>query len=486
MPSPLFEYPLSRIPLKELDRRHTELRRLTHRGRGGVVSEHVFGAVVLGPHHLAEPKGSLSLWVMALEDLHTAQVLDSHNLHIPSANEITLISDRESVWDSHAAHFAIVKSTHWTPSFYMKRFPGHVYQAFKSPAKAVSAAGHFSMPAGRWLQILYVWDNAANHHVLYANGVRIGCGDSTQSKPLAVSPPGPFLCVGSPMLAHGDVRGYAEAFDDAGARALYAAEEPSPDPDFQAELERIYLGRGIAPLLVPQGDGWETRLEASLCEPDALRLFEVQGCPQAPTVSDEGLRITTPLQDPLHDFSVLDLNHVYLWSRESYEGDLHLSYEFQNLREGGLSLLMTRCSGMQREDTRRCHRPQTNGIMKTVCWEDVRNYHWEYLREMNDVRNDVASHALIKNPWFRALGFGIQGPRFALGSWHRLDFVQTGADIQCAIDGQVVITARDSAEDNNGPVFSTGRFAIRCMTRTDIRIRHLRVRTRPQYHFDAE
>jgi len=91
---------------------------------------------------------------------------------------------------------------------------------------------------------------------------------------------------------------------------------------------------------------------------------------------------------------------------------------------------------------------------------------------------------MLKNPWFKPMGFGVHGPRYELEEWQRLDFVQVGARLQCAINGEVVIDAVDRADANNGPVFSSGRFAIRCMTRTDLRIRNLAVRTRPTFHFD--
>ena len=80
------------------------------------------------------------------------------------------------------------------------------------------------------------------------------------------------------------------------------------------------------------------------------------------------------------------------------------------------------------------------------------------------------------------LGPSPSGRFYPLETWLRLDFLQTGGRIQCAINGQAVLDVEDRADQNNGPVLTAGRFAIRCMTRTDILIRNLSVRTRPLWH----
>jgi hypothetical protein len=406
-----------------------------------------------------------------MEDLHTAQRLDHHSLNVPDADEFTLLSDRETIKDSRAAHFAVVWSSYWHPSLFVKRFPGHIYQAYREPRRAAATAGHFSWSGGQWYHLGYSWNLRENRHRLFVNGILVAAEDYWCESPTESSPVGETLFFGSSMFAIGDVCGFSEEIADWSAHL--ASEGASFDFGIQAKLRSIYLGEGITPLDIPE-NGWKTRLELPFEDSRDLNRFAIQGCVQAPVVESRGLRITTPAKNPAHDFSILDLNHVYLWSRDWFEGDLHISYEFQNLRRGGLSLLMTRCSGMQREDFWKSHRPRSNGIMKTVCWEDVRNYHWEYLREMDDVRNDVASHALLKNPWHRALGFRVHGPLYPLETWMKLDFVQTGGRIQCAINGEAVLDVEDRADQNNGPVFTAGRFAIRCMTRTDILIRNLR------------
>ena len=477
---PTFSYRLGGLDHQTCDVRRGKLRNIRHQGRAGILLDDVHGAVALGPHNLNEPIGSIGFWVLPMEDLHTSQRLDHHNLNVADADEFTLLSDRETVKDSRASHFSIVWSSYWHPSFFVKRFPGHIYQAYREPQKAAATAGHFSWNGGQWYHVGYSWNLPKNRHRLYVNGILAGVEDRWHKGSLQTSHAAGTLFFGSSMFALGDVTGFSSEVEE--WTPQLAAENANFNPSIQTKLRATYLGEGIAPLHLPVDNGWETALELPFESPRDLERFQIQGCAQAPMIEERGLRITTPLQDPAHDFSILDLNHVYLWSRDWFEGNLHISYEFQNLRRGGLSLLMAQCSGMQREDFWKSHRPRSNGIMKTVCWEDVRNYHWEYLREMDDVRNDVASHALLKNPWHRALGFRVHGPLYPQETWLRLDFLQTGGRIQCAINGQAILDVEDRADQNNGPVLTAGRFAIRCMTRTDILIRNLSVRTRTLWY----
>jgi hypothetical protein len=121
--------------------------------------------------------------------------------------------------------------------------------------------------------------------------------------------------------------------------------------------------------------------------------------------------------------------------------------------------------------------------MATVFGEDVRNYHWEFYREMCDTRNDLVSHGLMKNPWYRPLGFQMENRRWDLDRWYRLDWLQEGARLRMVVDRLTVLDVVDSPDDNNGSIFTAGRIALRCMMRTDLTVRNLHVRTRP--HFTA-
>ena len=42
--------------------------------------------------------------------------------------------------------------------------------------------------------------------------------------------------------------------------------------------------------------------------------------------------------------------------------------------------------------------------MVTIIGDGVRNYHWEFFRKTPDLRSDLQTRILVKNPWTRPLG----------------------------------------------------------------------------------
>ena len=192
---------------------------------------------------------------------------------------------------------------------------------------------------------------------------------------------------------------------------LYKEQVTDYDADFEAHLRYVYEGkdRQKKKFNWRPGKDWQPKLSLSLTKPTDLDSFYVQGYTQAPEINSDGLLVETPNlpQSPAN----LE-KQVYLWTQETFEGDLYVEYEFKILRPGGLSLLMVQASGMNREDFMKDYPLRTTGNMRMVHREDVRNYHWEYYREMNDVRNDIACGALAKKPlslsaffWLRRSSF---------------------------------------------------------------------------------
>ena len=59
---------------------------------------------------------------------------------------------------------------------------------------------------------------------------------------------------------------------------------------------------------------------------------------------------------------------MYLWTKQSFEGDLYVEFDFKSIRPGGLALLMFQASGMQREDFMKEYPLRTNGSMSTVSF----------------------------------------------------------------------------------------------------------------------
>jgi len=119
--------------------------------------------------------------------------------------------------------------------------------------------------------------------------------------------------------------------------------------------------------------------------------------------------------------------------------------------------------------------------MLTVYGEDVRNYHWEYYREMSDMRNDVSNSALMKNPFLYPLSFSALTTPVEKNTWHKLQFLQIGNKLTGAIDGVIMVEFTDDGFTNNGPVYNYGRIAIRCMLHSKLLFRNLRVYNRASF-----
>jgi hypothetical protein len=122
---------------------------------------------------------------------------------------------------------------------------------------------------------------------------------------------------------------------------------------------------------------------------------------------------------------------------------------------------MIQPSGVCREDFMVDYPKRTNGTMQTVHAEDVRNYHWEFYREMNDVRNDTGTAFSRKNPFAYRIGFGSAPEPLAINEWHKLQKVQRGGDILGAIDGKVLLEIHDNSRTNTGCILNYGYVAIR-------------------------
>jgi unsaturated rhamnogalacturonyl hydrolase len=168
---------------------------------------------------------------------------------------------------------------------------------------------------------------------------------------------------------------------------------------------------------------------------------------------------------------------VYIWSYKNFEGNIYVEFEWKSLRPGGLALMMIHASGMGREDFMADYPKKTNGTMQTVFAENVRNYHWEFYREMNDVRNDTGTAFSRKNPFSFRTGFGSAPAPFALYEWHKAQIVARDGKVRAAIDGKILLDFDDNSRINTGAMLNYGHIAIRCMIHTKVVFRNLKVFT---------
>jgi len=148
---------------------------------------------------------------------------------------------------------------------------------------------------------------------------------------------------------------------------------------------------------------WTLRYERALTNAEDFTGWIQQGCLEEPyllkerRITPEGSLVQTP--DQVHTET-----RVYFWSPTAFEGDIAVEFEFRPEQETGLALLVVQATGMQREDFIADHPKRTSGSMSTIISDRVRNYHWEFFRKAVDVRADLGTHVLVKNPWHHPLG----------------------------------------------------------------------------------
>lgn len=143
----------------------------------------------------------------------------------------------------------------------------------------------------------------------------------------------------------------------------------------------------------------------------------------------------------------------------------------------GLALLMVHASGMTREDFMADYPKKISGLMETVHGQNVRNCHWEFFREMNDVRNDVGTAFSRKNPFAFRNGFCSAPAPFTKNEWHKLQLVQSDGKIRVPIDGKILLEIDDNSRTNTGCILKYGHIALRCMVHTAMVFRNLKVFT---------
>lgn len=457
-------------------------------GRVGLRATRLAARLQASAPWLAEPRGTLRCWILPLDGFHPCHTQAGMRLNLGEAvTGFSLLADHPDLRSVEKAAFQVVWDWSWHPSFYAKFFRGPWYPGCFDPTdRAICIASHFHYPALRWLRLAVVWDHPAGRYGLYVNGVCVAAEnqfvlDPSRRPSLSHDTPGDQLFAGDPALAYGETLDFTpEALDELALAQDYANEDTDPDPALQRELRHIHLGDGNPRLDFQPDSSWRPALDLPLTRPDDLAAFHLQGNACAATITPEGLRLATPwVNQRIRRPGEEDHDQLYLWTRTEFEGDLLVEFDFMPLRPGGLGVLVLQACGLHREDFLLDHAPRTNGWMRTIYGEDIRNYHWEYWREMNDVRNDRPSSALVKNPWFRPLSLGTHHQRPALHAWHRVQFVQIGGHLRGAVDGELVVEARDDAALGHGPVLRCGHLALRAMVRTDMLVRSLRIRHRP-------
>jgi hypothetical protein len=441
------------------------------------------GAITLPAHPLGKSKGHITLWICPTEELSQHPMLWRTWASNGIGHTVPILSDHPESPNPDGANLSMFWQPHWGHPFFVKFAPGSYFPGVHDPEKRFFIEGWIEeLRRHTWYRLDLAFDHDQAYHALWINGILAGRSNQHGRTPATYEPCGPQLFLRSPQIAFGTVTFHDQPLTASEIAAAYAAEAPPENHEPDMELQRALTGKGnpVRDLSAHTAD-WETTCDLSLTDPSQAEHFYLQGCPDALHWQKDGLRILTPQQDPYigtrerkeHD----DPCQMYLWSKQMFHGDLYLAFDFMPLEHGGLVLLIPRASGMQGEDFMQDYPLRTSGAMDTIHSSDIRMYHWEFFREMDDTRNDVPSHAIIKWPWEITLAGGIGSTPFRFREWNRIEYLQQDNHFQGAVNGEVVIEGDDHPYQGKGPVLRHGHLAIRGMIRTDIQLRNLVVKT---------
>ncbi|MBC7722812.1 MAG: DUF1961 family protein [Pedobacter sp.] len=442
-------------------------------GRKGINLTSIHSVLELKVHNLKQQKGTVTIWVMPLEELSTFDNKPNFTKSNPNYNVYPFLSDCSNPLDFDKANFKLAWITRWHPSMIAQFGKGSFYEeAFNLPHKALISVSHFAFKKDKWYQLALSWNYKTDEYALFVNGIQVGREDQNRVLPMLRDTINTSLFLGNPTLCFSEINFYNDVFSKNTAAAHYKAEVVKPDAKLDKELAYTYAGVGRKKFNWKMDASWQQKMAISMTKPTDIDSFYVQGNPVKVAITKEGLLVETINKE--YTGRLLD-SQVYVWSNRPFEGNLYVEYEFKTLRPGGLSLLMVQASGMDREDFMADYPLRTGGRMTTVYGEDVRNYHWEYYREMSDMRNDLENSALMKNPFLYPLSFGSLGTPVNHDVWHKLQFLQVGNKLVGAIDGTIMVEFTDDGFSNNGPVYDFGRIAIRCMLHSKLLFRNLKV-----------
>jgi len=448
-------------------------RVISQDNRQGLNMTSIHSVLQMKAHTLKNNTGTVSLWIMSLEDLSPYRDRDKMGMSNPDYSNYPFLSDNPKPQDDKNANFKFLWSTAWHPSLRVQFGKGNFYgDNFKYPHLAFISVSHFIIQSRKWYQFTLTWNHNKEQYSLYANGILIGREDQFKQNKMRKDSINSSIYTGNPTLCYSDICFYNQELSAKEVYNNFRTQVSCFDVEIERELQYTYEGKDHRRFDFQLSKDWIKKLSLSFQSPSDKDSLYIQGNPVDVRITDAGLLFET--LNKQYTSALLD-SQAYVWIKKFFEGDLYVEYEFKVLRPGGLSLLMVQATGMNGEDFMDDYPLKTTGRMTTVYGEDVRNYHWEYYREMSDMRNDVQNSVLAKNPFGFALSFSALDKPVEYNKWNKLQFLQIGNKLVGAINGIVMVEFTDNSFINNGPVLNSGRIAIRCMLHSKMLFRNLKV-----------
>ncbi|WKN44955.1 DUF1961 family protein [Tunicatimonas pelagia] len=429
-------------------------------------SIHTQATVVPTVHQ--QPAGSFSFWFSPLEDLDFYP--DKPMGSTPPPHYFPLLSDVPPTQPLAEVSYGL----YWTagyPQFLGKFKAGSVWGIMDYGLAPFVYAEHLPLRRGNWYHVTLTWDKPKQQLRLYVNGVRMGFLDQAGN----FDPVPDTLFVGNPMMVMRDLTFTSEVPTEDEVRDFYQNNRPKQNELADEDIAKAVFVYEKPPLNLKRDSSWQETYTCDFTKPEDVDTwlfqsgdkfrdkFELQ-------TSDEGLLIRTP--------DIIDTeSRMYLWSPRTFSGDLWLEFDFQVVSDQGLALVAICASGPRGEDFTQDYGITKTGSMQFML-DDIRDYHWEFMRRVEVMRTDVETQYVAKNPWHWRMHYSVF-PRLEQNQWHRLRLVKIGNRLHGSINGETIFDVEDDASLNNGPVLSLGRIGIRQMYNTAMRYRNLVVYSKP-------
>jgi hypothetical protein len=447
-------------------------RVLTLKNRKGINPTSIHTSIQLGKHTLNEKKGSLTLWFFALEDLATSFSASHMAIDNPHFGNYPFLSDNPMPrnFDESNFYFGWLRKNELRAQFHH----GDLGVGITPPQKVWVQAVPFNyFVKNQWYQLCVTWDVDKKDARLYLNVILVGTSDRF-NKDFYRDLAGSILYTGAPAICHGEIQFYDKVLSPEKIYAEYHANATDFNPLVEKELKNVFCGENLKDFTFKPDNNWVKKLDLTFKDPSDINHFYIQGdvASVKPNGHPDGLLIETPnVTSESHNRG----KQVYIWSNQTFEGNIYIEFEWKALKDNGLSLLIFNASGMAREDFMADYPKKTSGFMTTVHGENVRNYHWEFYREVFDVRNDVMTAFSRKNPFSFRNSFKSADKPYEIDRWYKLQLLQIEGKILGAIDGKVMLEIDDNSRTNTGCILNYGHIAIRAMFHTKMLYRNLKV-----------
>jgi hypothetical protein len=435
-------------------------------------------------HTLNRTHGALTFWVLPLEDYGYFFEPPHLTKHEPDYGIHPLLTDHPELRQVQDANFFLVGRNFWFRPIIFKFSRTDPDDEFWNchGQRAAHGPDDFHFHPENWYQIGLSWNHESATYCLYANGIRLT--DGVEHVPQIIDPVNQSLHTGCPLFAMGELAFYEEELTSQQFKEIHDAEATQIDEDLLRELKNTFEPDSLEKFVWDIDDSYRKELDLSLTKQAHLDHFYIQGDKKAPKVTEAGLLVETPVptDPPYHFFNdpgQAATSQVFLHTWQTFEGDIAFELDFMSLKTEGLGFVMIHSSGMQREDYMKDYPLRTTGAMNMTFGENVRNYHWEFTRDMDGIRKDRTTSLFFKNPRLCARAYQVLPEWLPLNTWHTLRLIQDGRRFRGGINDYTVFDFTEDPHDRSGGTYTFGHFSLRAMFKSKFLWRNLRILVRP-------